>query len=261
MRTALIISTYNWPHALQKILQSVGQQTVLPHEVIIADDGSDERTREVIEAFRMQSKIPLQHFWHADQGFRKTMIMNMAIASSMAEYIIQIDGDIILHPDFIKDHISEAESGYYIKGSRVLLLKELTHCILTKERIPHITALTKGIKNRINAIRSSFLAAVFMKRNKRSDNLRGCNCAFWKNDFIAVNGYNNDLKGWGHEDIELAARFINLGLQQKSLKHKAVCYHLDHPYYAREHMQLNYEVYEKVIASGQKRCDNGCEQE
>ena len=103
MKTSLIITTYDWPEALNLVLQSVENQRVLPNEVIIADDGSDERTTKVIEYYK--KKIKLKHVWQKNNGFQKAMILNKSICQASGDYIIQIDGDIILHKKFIQDHL------------------------------------------------------------------------------------------------------------------------------------------------------------
>ncbi|MFM7720217.1 MAG: glycosyltransferase, partial [Sediminibacterium sp.] len=94
---ALIIATYNWPQALQQTLRSVAHQTILPNEVLIADDGSDERTANLIQQFKeAHPTINIIHVWHEDNGFRLAAIRNKSISMAQSEYIIQIDGDIIL---------------------------------------------------------------------------------------------------------------------------------------------------------------------
>ena len=87
--------------------------------------------------------------------------------------------------------------------------------------------------------------------------MHGCNCAFWKADFVQVNGYNNQIQGWGHEDIELAARLINAGLLQKKVKLMAICYHMYHPVASRSNVDRNYGFYEEVVKSGSRYCING----
>ncbi|MEI3796798.1 Glycosyltransferase involved in cell wall bisynthesis [Chitinophaga ginsengisegetis] len=254
---ALLVTTYNWPEALKLVLDSVLVQTVLPDEVIIADDGSGEATRDVVEAFRRKTNIPVKHFWHPDEGFRKTIIINQAITGTSSDYIIQIDGDIVMHELFIRDHITEAEKGYFIRGSRVLLQEEITRKYLNNGQFERVSSFSKNVRNRINSLRIPFLAPLLIKKSQRSRNWIGCNCAFWRADFLKVNGYNNELKGWGHEDIELAARFINSGLYQKKVKLKAVCYHLHHPFNSRVHENINYRVYLDTLNHGIAYCSNG----
>ena len=52
MKVGLLISTYNWPEALELILQSALMQTQLPHEILIADDGSNEKTKKIIRQWK-----------------------------------------------------------------------------------------------------------------------------------------------------------------------------------------------------------------
>ncbi|WP_353197437.1 galactosyltransferase-related protein, partial [Parapedobacter defluvii] len=115
----------------------------------------------------------------------------------------------------------------------------------------------KGILHRFNAVRAPFLSRLIKTNPLSPADVKGCNMAFWKSDFILVNGYNNDLTGWGHEDIELAARFINNGIKKRHLKLAAICYHIHHELNARTREKQNKNVYEDVLALGIKRCVNG----
>ena len=257
--TSLLIATYNWPDALELVFKSISSQTKQVDEILIADDGSDYRTKLVIESFKKTTNIPVKHFWHEDRGFRKTIIMNEALASALGDYIIQIDGDIILNPFFVEDHLSESKKGFYIKGSRAMLSEIRTKSILKGKNIK-ISPFSEGVGSKINATRAPFLSFLFRGDQLRSNNLRGCNFAFWKEDFIRVNGYNNDLEGWGHEDIELAARLTNLGIKQRQLKMKAVCFHLYHKLNARNNEDINYKKYLNVVESGIANCKNGIRQ-
>ena len=81
MTVSLIISTYNWPRALYLCLDSVMQQSVLPDEILIADDGSGMETRDVVRHFERISPVPVRHIWHEDRGFRVAAIRNKAIAA------------------------------------------------------------------------------------------------------------------------------------------------------------------------------------
>ena len=120
-KTSLIISTYNWPEALDLCLQSSLHQVIPPDEILIADDGSDERTAKLVAQYADTAPIPIIHVWHEDNGFRLGSIRNKAIARASGDYIIQIDGDVILPPRFIQDHLSVAHPRRFVSGSRVLL--------------------------------------------------------------------------------------------------------------------------------------------
>src|SRR5215216_4307543 len=125
-KCSLLIATYNWPVALELCLKSVLNQKILPDEVIIADDGSKEETRILIEGFQKSFPVPLYHIWQPDEGFQLAKIRNKGIVAARFPYIIQIDGDLILHPLFIKDHLQLKKQGYFTTGSRVMLSHETT---------------------------------------------------------------------------------------------------------------------------------------
>ena len=55
MRVSLIITTYNRPEALSLIFKSIETQTIYPDEIIIADDGSGNTTKECIDVFQRKS--------------------------------------------------------------------------------------------------------------------------------------------------------------------------------------------------------------
>ena len=133
MNCSLIICTYNWPEALTLVLSSVIAQSILPNEIIVADDGSGESTAKVIEELSKKVSIPIVHSWQEDIGCRIPHSRNRAIAKSNYEYIIVIDGDTVIHKDFIKDHKSFAKEGVYIQGSRVLLQSEFTNSLMKKD--------------------------------------------------------------------------------------------------------------------------------
>ena len=256
---SLIVATYNWPEALKLCLLSIKRQTALPLEVIIADDGSDMRTTTLIAEIQKNFPIPLVRIWHEDLGFRKSIILNKAIKKAVGTYIVQIDGDVILESHFLEDHDTAAQPGFFVRGTRAHIGKKRIPDIYRKELLD-FHFLSAGIINRFNAIRAPFLAFLVEKRRNNSNSVRGSNLAFWKADFIQVNGYNNDLMGWGHEDEELAARFINNGIWKKSIKFKAVQYHISHETSSRDRELMHSEVLQKTLRDKLATCANGVAQ-
>ena len=217
--------------ALDAVLKSVNNQQILPDEIIIADDGSGDETLKIIEHWKTIIPVPLHHVWHNDDGFRLSEIRNKAIKKAKNNYIIQVDGDTILHANFIKDHISFAKKGVFISGSRVLLHSKTTNKILEKKQFPFFI-LFHGVKNRLNGIYfpliNRFLSAKNEPKEKLIFKVRGCNMSFWRDDLITINGYNEDIKGWGIEDSEISLRLLNLGLSLKRIKMAGIQYHLHH---------------------------------
>jgi glycosyltransferase involved in cell wall biosynthesis len=260
-KCSLIISTYNWPQALQLCLLSVRQQSVLPNEIIIADDGSGEDTLQVIEALQNDFPVRLVHIWQKDEGFQLSRIRNKAIAAASYDYVIQVDGDLILHRHFIKDHIQLSRPGSFITGSRVLMNQQLSEKLLQLS-MTHIPLFERGIANLTNRLYIKWLRMYLADRYKPNDifSLRGCNMAFWKDDLLRVNGYNEDFQGWGREDNEIAARLLNSGLKKRTIKFGGIVFHIYHPEADRSRfldnqMQLSHTINDKLVY-----CDRGISQ-
>lgn len=256
MTVCLIISTYNWPKALELVLMSVLEQSRTPNEIIIADDGSKEETKKIIDTFSDKVDCPVTHCWHEDKGFRKTIVLNKAIASSTSDYHIEIDGDIILHKDFVKDHCDFAEKGSFVQGSRVLLGEQITAKAIENKKI-HFNYFSPDITNRLLTIHLPILSRFFGKRKLSIASVRGCNFAYWRKDMLAINGYNEDMTGWGREDSEMAARLVNKGIYKRKLKFAGLEYHLHHPINSRKSLNINDEILAQTVASKITSCTNG----
>lgn len=261
--TSLIISTYNWPEALNLCLKSVMAQKQLPQEVIIADDGSADTTREVISSFQQVCPVPVRHIWHEDIGFRLAKIRNRAIASATGEYIIQVDGDIIMHRHFIKDHVRFAKEKSFVRASRIYIDQAMSQKMLELETAT-ISSFSKGISNFFSAIRAPFVWPVFETSYKNSGDERyeihGCNMAFWKKDALAVNGYNEDFNGWGPEDKEFVARLLNAGFEKRFLKLGGIAFHIHHEEISRSQLARNEHELKQTIQLHRTFCTSGINQ-
>ncbi len=252
----ILISTYNWPRALELVLIGISQQTLLPQEILIADDGSGKETSELIERYKSILNIPIKHAWHEDKGFRKSIILNKAVKMAQSDYIIEIDGDILPHNKFIEDHIKNAEPSVFVQGARAIISQSATRAIL-EGRKSYFTPFSSGVKNRFNSLRIPFLRSLIVSDSRSSNNIKACNMAYWKQDFIAINGYDNHFVGWGWEDYEFAARLINAGIRKKRLKLAAICFHLFHELHSREDERRNEMRYNETIKNKTAYCAHG----
>lgn len=242
-RITLIISTYNWPEALDRVLDGVCRQTELPDEVVIADDGSGAETGRLIEHFRALLPVPLKHVWHEDNGFRRTVILNKAVAAATGDYIVEMDGDVVPERHFIQDHREVMRPGCFVCGSRVLTQRDgslrLSHCV--------------------NLLRSRLLRRLIASVQPRFSerHVRGCNLAFWRRDFIAVNGYNEDITGWGHEDREMVYRLLHRGVRERRLKFGGVIRHIWHEAPSMGSKRHNYSIQLDTQSSHSSWCEKG----
>ncbi|AHF15582.1 glycosyltransferase family 2 protein [Niabella soli] len=244
---ALLIATYKWPEALQLVLKSVLYQSRKPDEIIIAEDGDDPYTAQCITAFQEKYGIAIKHISHDDRGFRKSLIMNKAIKEIRADYIIEIDGDIVMHREFIADHIKGARSGFFVQGSRALISKWRSLELLQTRNIESLHSFMRGLRNRFNSLRVPIFSWCFKVNPCHSHKVKGCNLAFWKKDYVKVNGYYSGFKGWGREDSELGERLMNLGVKMKKLKLAAVTYHIFHTFNSRGNLDQNESIYRETV--------------
>jgi hypothetical protein len=258
-KVALLISTYNWPSALELVLETVLRQTIQADEILVADDGSFDATRQLVEYYKNVYHLPLKHIWQPDEGFRKSLILNKAIRQTNCDYIIQVDGDILLHPNFIADHLAAVRPDCFIQGSRVLVNPTLTRKMIQTGLSP-LRPWTRGITNRINAIRFPLLRFLFNRESTSNQNIKACNLAFWRKDYIRVNGYNNDFFGWGWEDVEFATRLLQAGCKKRRLKMAAVAYHLHHATVNRNNLQQNETRFIETTKNPHWVCQNGYNQ-
>ena len=256
MRVSLIIATYNWPESLILALRSIEKQTIVPEEVIIADDGSTAETKEIIDKFQKDSDLNIIHSWQEDKGFRVAQSRNKAIVKSSGDYIILVDGDMILHHKFIQDHIKNAQANYFVQGSRVLLTEDKSEKILDSKRTS-FSFFSTGLKNRKNAIRSNLLSKIFSSKKNYLKGVRSCNMAFFKDDCMKVNGFNEDFIGWGREDSEFAVRLLNSGINRKNVRFNMIQFHLWHKEATRDSLGQNDAILHSAIDNHVNWCDNG----
>jgi glycosyltransferase involved in cell wall biosynthesis len=259
LRVTLIITTYNWPVALDLALRSVARQSVAPAEIIVADDGSGPDTRQVVTRWQGRLRTPLVHMWQPDEGFRLARSRNRAIAAARGEYVIIVDGDMVLHRHFIADHTSAARHGAFIQGVRLLTGPKAASRMLKRGHLD-LGFFAPDIKRRRHTLRSLLLSRLVFRERVGQRAIRGCNQAYWKSDLIRVNGFNEAFEGWGREDNEIAARLYNAGISRRNLKFQALAIHLHHPLRHAEVGERNDAILQSTIDERKAWCPLGLSQ-
>ncbi len=229
MNVSLIITTYNWPEALKATLHSVLDQSIYPDEIIVADDGSSPETAKTIKNIMRPSGLRWCHVRHDDKGIRQARIKNLAVKYSRGSYLIFIDHDVALHPNFIVDHLSMAENGIFLQGKRSFLPEYYTKKILKNGSFSQPSPFLPGLKNRKNAFRSPGLGRLLSRSKTFQTSLRGCNLSMHRKDFTKVDGYDETFDQlWGREDSDICYRLFHSGVRLKNLWFSALQYHLYH---------------------------------
>jgi glycosyltransferase involved in cell wall biosynthesis len=258
LRLALAITTYERPDALAAVLASVSRQTAPPAEIIIADDGSGAATRVVIEGFTRSSFVPVRPVSQPHAGFRVARLRNLAIAATNAEYMVFIDGDMLLHPEFIADHVRVARQGCFTQGIRANADARLTRRLLDDPSMS-VGPATRGL----GALRRAYLLhAPILSRLARGIgnalvSVKSCNQGFWRRDLLRVNGFNEAFEGWGPEDKELCARLGYAGVRRQTLLFGGIAVHLEHPPAARDGVAANVAILDATRRERKIRCDRG----
>jgi glycosyltransferase involved in cell wall biosynthesis len=256
VKTSLVVTTYNRKDALALVLGSALAQSAPPDEILVADDGSREDTGELVRSVAAGARVPIRHVWHEDDGFRLAAIRNRAIARAEGDYIVMVDGDLVLHPRFLEDHRAAAREARWVQGGRVLLSEAVTRAALASGRTS-FGPFEPGTRNRKNALRAPWLSRLVSYHGDDIYRVRGANLAFWRSDALKVNGFNEDFVGWGREDSEFAARMLHAGIRRLHLKFAAVAFHLWHAEASRALLPQNQAILDHTVASGAVRCAHG----
>ena len=254
---SILLATYNWPQALKLCLESLATQTDHHFEIIIADDGSTESTKQIIDAFQSTHSISITHLWQEDQGFRKTKILNQAIEAAKGDYLIFLDGDCLVQPDFVARHRELAQKGFLVTGSRVLLNEKLTQELLATSRWDFKLFISKLLEYRLNGgINKYWPLKIKLGNGSWRDykkfvwrRIKGCNMACWKTDAQAIDGFDETMTGWGHEDADFVFRLQRHHIKRKSGSWSTEVLHLFHQIHDQSNAAENARrVREKILA-------------
>ena len=250
-KASVIISTYNQPEWLVLVLHSYSLQTFLEFELIIADDGSDQRTKAVVDTFDHESSLRVTHVWQRDEGFRKTKILNKAITIANSDYLIFTDGDCIARQDFVESHLSLrktkcALSGGYFKLSKSIS-KSITKTDITKQRCfdkSWLLSMGQPKTFKLQKLTTSKQKAFLLNNlTPTKATFDGMNVSCYKTDIVAVNGFDERME-YGGEDREVGERMVNNGIKFLQVRYSAICVHLHHdrPYKDIKVIQRNKNI-------------------
>jgi glycosyltransferase involved in cell wall biosynthesis len=258
---SILLATYNWPQALKLCLESLSTQTDLDFEIIIADDGSTVDTKNLIASTQTHFPIKMTHLWQEDLGFRKTRILNQAIEAAQGKYLVFLDGDCLVQPDFIAQHRSLSQVNHLVTGSRILLNDEFSKQLLSWP----LWDFQKFSDNVLSYRLSGVINKYWPLKIKLGDGswrnykkfvwrrIKGCNMACWKADALAIGGFDETMTGWGHEDADFVFRLQQKGLIRKSGSWSTEVLHLHHRINDQSHAAENARrVREKILAKAKE---------
>jgi len=256
MKVSLIITTYNQPEILQLAIRTAGEQTRLPDEIVIADDGSRDETAEMIRKIRKLSPVPLLHVWQPDDGFRAARSRNNAITASSGDYLLFLDGDCFVNKYFVEDHLSLAKEKQFLVGTRVNIVPRRQQYILATGNTT-ITFFSWGTRKKFNTIRSPFLARLY---NGKKGSMASANFSVWREDVYQINGFDESYTGHGGEDGDVAIRLENAGVTMERFAHLGMAYHFAHPHRPCPDWEDRVKLHEETRRNKVTRCKQGLDE-
>ena len=236
MNVSVILSTYNEPRWLEKVLWGFEAQVHRGFELIIADDGSTPETAAVIRRFREETDLPIRHVWHEDRGFRKCEILNKAILHARNECLVFTDGDCIPRADFLAVHVAQSRPGTFLTGSAIRLPESLSEAIMREDILSGTCFEWRWLRDRglpltnrtVKIMFGPAWAGLLDNLPTARANFTGGNASVSRADMLAVNGFDQRM-AWGGLDREVGVRLKNLGLRAKRVRYSAHVLHLAHP--------------------------------
>ncbi len=264
----LVIAVYNEARYLEFILAALLRQRMRDFEVIVADDGSGPEIGELIARTRSGGFFPVRHLWQPDEGFRKNVMLNRAIASAESDYLVFIDGDCVPHHEFLADHDSHREPRAVLCGRRVNFSRQITDRFTltdfasgSMERMSYGVLLDGLLARSSNLEDAVRIPNPFIRRllHRNKARILGCNFSVERRLLEEINGFNEEYRAPGvGEDTDIAFRLGLLGAKFVTLRYLAILYHLYHP--ATSVGPDNLLIYEQVVRSRNPVCSRGLRQ-
>ncbi len=239
MKVSVIVTTYKDLTTLAITLDALRRQDYKDFEVVIAEDDNSSDTTAFLKNY---TDLDIVHVSHPDTGRTKTTIQNKAVLASSGEYLIFIDGDVIPYRKYISSQVAIAKKKQVLAGRRVNLNEKISKKIRNRELDPLLiekyfwiyalmfmfdkeTRFEQGFYIAPNAL----FYKLFLKKRKRNISILGCNWSCFKEDFIAINGFDEAyINSSIGEDTDLDWRFKAAGYTVKSSKNIANMFHLYH---------------------------------
>jgi len=263
---SVVVSTYDRPDALELVLLGYAAQTTRDFEVVVADDGSGPGTAALIDRMRSETGLRLLHVWHADSGFRKSVILNRAILAASADYLLFTDGDCVPRRDLVETHRRLARPGRYVAGGYLKLPSSVTARVTANDvregRVSDLGWLRangwRPGRRALRLARSRALAQILDWITPTAADFHGNNASTWRSALVKVNGFEADM-GYGGLDRALGYRLANAGIHGIQARHRAVAMHLHHerPYKRPEVIRQNEVIIRRIRKQRETRARNG----
>lgn len=262
----IVLAAYNQVDYMRLVFEGYLRQQHKDFSIVIADDGSGDDVASLINEYRRKG-LSIRHEWQEDKGFRKAQIVNRAIATSSADYLILSDNDCIPHPDFVGSHVAVAEEGAFVVGRRINLRARLSAELVAGEiGVDAFDGrwwlIIQSLKRELNYAEFGMRLPWFLTRlwSRKDVAMFGANFAVWRLDMMGINGFDSEFVGYGMADTDVEWRLMGNGVKRRALLGRGCVIHLYHE--TKKATERNREVMKARKAEGIVRVKKGivCEE-
>jgi glycosyltransferase involved in cell wall biosynthesis len=229
---AVIVTSFERPTSLARSLVSLSLQTppALLSEIVVADDGSRDDTRKVVERFARNSGLPVAFTTHNHDGFQLCRSRNEGVLASSAPYLAFIDGDCVMAPNFLATHAARRRRRMVLCGESYRIDREETETV-TDETIRRwdLLRLVSNKELKRLAWKAKRDRGYSLFRVPMRPRLTGNHFSLWRDDIERIDGFDLGFRGWGLEDRDLQRRLRRVGIRCRSVLPQTIGYHLWHP--------------------------------
>ncbi len=228
---SILITTFRRPGHLSLVLESIALQRLrgTTIEIVVSDDGSGDETPHVVRAFATSSGIAVRYVTQPHDGFRLARARNAAARLARGDYLLFLDGDCMIPRHHVAAHMARRRRGTALLGYCARLTQEASRTLLPENlAIIDFGRLVTDRERRLLARRHRKAWWHAALRHPTKPRLAGGDFGVWRDDLMAVNGFDERFVGWGQEDDDLGLRLRGLGVRLESILDRTRSLHVWH---------------------------------
>ncbi|MEX0671290.1 MAG: glycosyltransferase [Pirellulales bacterium] len=228
---SILVNTFRKPRHLALVLESIALQRRggAALEVIVSDDGSADGTHRVVHDFAATCGIPVRFTSQPHEGFRLARVRNEAARLARGDYLLFLDGDCMIPRHHVAAHLERRRRGTALLGFCARLPERASRVLVPENlAVTNLPALIPPSELRLLATRRRRAWWHAALRHPTKPRLAGGDFGVWRDDFHAVNGFDERFVGWGQEDDDLGLRLREAGIRLESILDHTCSLHIWH---------------------------------